>query len=47
MHMESSNIANYADDNTPFCMDDSVDKVLAKLESDCPQFIDWINLNSV
>ena len=45
MHIESSNIANYADDNTPFCMDDNVDKVLDKLESDYHQFIVWVNCN--
>ena len=47
MFMETSDIANYADDNTPFCVEDSVDKVIAKLESDYYQLIRWVNINGM
>ena len=34
IHMIDSDIVNYADDNTPFCVCDNIDDVIAKLEND-------------
>ena len=47
MHLNDSDIANYADDNTPFCIGESVDDVIEKLEKDYNKFIVWINSNNM
>ena len=47
MHMNDSDIANYADDNTPFCVGENVDDVIEKLEKDYNNFILWINSNNM
>lgn len=43
--MDQSEIANYADDNTPYAVDDDIDVVLQKLQSDYVQLTDWLSVN--
>ena len=43
--MDQSEIANYADDNTPYVVGDDIDVVLQKLKSDYVQLTDWLSVN--
>ena len=43
--MDQSEIANYADDNTPYAVDDDIDVVLLKLKSDYVQLTEWLSVN--
>ena len=42
--MNKSEIANYADDNTPHSIDDDIDKVICKLKLDYLNFVKWFLL---
>ena len=43
--MDESEIANYADDNTPYSIDDDIDKVICKLKSDYLILTEWLSAN--
>ena len=44
---EESDIANYADDNSPFSCEMNIDSVLLQLESDCKRLLDWLMENGL
>ena len=45
LFFKDSNIANYADDNTPFAYSQNTNSVLLKLEDDSKKLIQWVSEN--
>ena len=45
--MDESEIANYADDNTPYPIDDDIEKVKIKLKLDHLNVVSWSSANEV
>ena len=43
--MNKSEIANYADDNTHYAIDDDIEKVICKLKSDYMYLKEWLSSN--
>ena len=43
--MGENEIANYADDNTPYSIDDDIDKVICNLKCDYLKFVKWLSAN--
>ena len=43
--MNESEIANYADGNTPYSIDDDIDKVICKLKLNYLNFVKWLSAN--
>ena len=42
---EETSITNYADDNTPFACDTTVDIVIDRFEKDLGNLLQWFKLN--
>ena len=42
---EGSDIANYADDNSPYACDKDIESVIIKLEEDSKTLLNWVNNN--
>ena len=45
MFCENSDIANYADDNSPFCCEKSIESVILQLENDSKILLEWFSNN--
>ena len=45
--VNDSNITNYADDNTPYAAEDSVEKLLETLERETNILIEWFKVNEM
>ena len=45
--VKDSNITNYADDNTPYATEDSIEKLLETLERETNILLDWFKCNEV
>ena len=44
---ENSNIANYADDNSPYTCKDDTETVISQLESDTKMLLNWVSQNGL
>ena len=44
---KDSNLANYADDNSPFTCKDDIENVILKLESDTKILLNWVSQNGL
>ena len=47
MFCENSNIANYADDNSPFSSNTDIEYVISQLESDSKILLEWVKNNGL
>ena len=47
MFVNDSKITNYADDNTPYAAEDSVEKLLETLERETNILLEWFKVNEV
>ena len=47
MFCENSNIANYADDNSPFSCNTNIESVISQLESDSNILLEWVKNNGL
>ena len=47
MFCENSNIANYADDNSPYSCNDSIENVILQLERDTKILLNWVSQNGL
>ena len=43
--IDDADIANFADDNTPFAMEKDIDMVITKLEEDSMKLFEWLETN--
>ena len=47
MFCESGNVANYADDNSPYVCSTDIDSVISELEKDSCILLEWVNNNGL
>ena len=45
--VEDTKIANFADDNTPYALEDSTEKLLEVLDKDTNILIKWVEINEM
>ena len=47
MFYETSNVANYADDNSPYSCNKDIESVILQLESDSKILLNWVSQNGL
>ena len=47
LFVENTNMANYADDNTPYAIESNIDKLIETLENETCILLNWFNINEM